>query len=62
MDENSGSDEVFSEVEPTRRGFVKGIVAVTAFSAPFIASYDLESLSPSLAHAQMFTNVPPPPP
>jgi hypothetical protein len=29
---------------------------VTAFAAPMIASYDLEALSPSVAHAQSLGN------
>jgi hypothetical protein len=50
MDENF-EDEPLSEVQPDRRAFVKGIVATTAFAAPFVASYDLQSLSDSVAHA-----------
>jgi hypothetical protein len=45
------SDETLRDVSPDRREFVKRVVAVTAFSAPFIASYDLQSLSASVAHA-----------
>lgn len=45
------SEEPLNDVQPNRRAFVKGVVAVTAFSAPFIASYDLPSLSSSVAHA-----------
>lgn len=44
-------DDVLPEVRADRRAFVKGVVAVTAFSAPMIASYDLEALSSSVAHA-----------
>jgi hypothetical protein len=51
MDENF-DEENLSDVRPDRRGFVKGIVASTAFAAPFVASYDLQSLSSSVAHAQ----------
>lgn len=50
MDERF-DDEVMPEVRADRRAFVKGIVAVTAFSTPMIASYDLQSLSSSVAHA-----------
>jgi hypothetical protein len=56
MDENPQSDDVLSEVGPDRRGFVKRVVAVTAFAAPVIASYDLGALSPSVAHAQTIGN------
>ena len=48
--------DVLPEVRADRRAFVKGIVAVTAFSAPMIASYDLESLSSSVAHATAILN------
>lgn len=51
MDENH-DDETLADVQPDRRGFIKGIVATTAFAAPFVASYDLQSLSSSVAHAQ----------
>jgi hypothetical protein len=52
MDENENfDDEPLSDVHPDRRAFVKGIVATTAFAAPFVASYDLQSLSGSVAHA-----------
>lgn len=49
---NPDHDDILSEVGPNRRAFVKRVVAVTAFAAPMIASYDLEALSPSVAHAQ----------
>lgn len=52
MDESADNDEILSEVNPDRRAFVKRVVAVTAFSVPMIASYDLQSLSASVAHAQ----------
>lgn len=51
MDEHL-DNEVLPAVRADRRAFVKGIVAVTAFSAPMIASYDLESLQGSVAGAQ----------
>jgi hypothetical protein len=54
--ENPDND-AFPEVRADRRTFVKGIVAVTAFSAPMIASYDLESLSSSVAHATSVNSV-----
>lgn len=44
-------DDAFVDVKPDRRGFVKRAIAVTAFAAPMVASYDLQSLSPSLAQA-----------
>jgi hypothetical protein len=44
-------DEMLADVRPDRRAFVKRVVAVTAFAAPMIASYDLQSLSPSVAEA-----------
>ena len=50
-------NDVLPEVHADRRAFVKGIVAVTAFSAPMIASYDLESLSSSVAHATGMNSV-----
>jgi hypothetical protein len=43
--------EFLDDVRPNRRGFVKGVVASTAFAAPFVASFDLQSLSSSVAHA-----------
>jgi len=51
MPEERHEDEVLSEVRSDRRAFVRGIVAVTAFTAPMVASYDIESLSSSVAHA-----------
>jgi hypothetical protein len=50
MDEQL-ENEVLPCVRADRRAFVKGIVAVAAFSAPMVASYDLESLSSSVALA-----------
>lgn len=50
MDENV-DDGMMADVRPDRRAFVKGVVATTAFAAPFVASYDLQSLSTSVAHA-----------
>jgi hypothetical protein len=44
-------DDLFDEVRPNRRSFVKGVVGGTAFAAPFVASFDLQSLSASVAHA-----------
>lgn len=55
MDSDFDND-VLPEVRADRRAFVKGIVAVTAFSAPMIASYDLESLSSSVANAAPSVN------
>jgi len=53
MDEHV-DNEALSEVRPDRRAFVKRVIGVTAFAAPFIASYDLSTLS---ASAQpMFSN------
>jgi hypothetical protein len=46
-------DEFLAEVAPDRRAFIKRVAAVTAFAAPMIASYDLEALSPSVAHASV---------
>lgn len=50
MDENF-DDETLSDLKPDRRAFVKGVVGTTAFAAPFVASFDLSSLSDSVAHA-----------
>lgn len=52
MDENF-DEEPLSDLRPDRRSFVKGVVATTAFAAPFVASFDLQSLSDSVAHAQV---------
>jgi|HubBroStandDraft_2_1064218.scaffolds.fasta_scaffold1431381_2 hypothetical protein len=54
----AGDDEIINEVRPNRRSFVKGVIGTTAFAAPFVASFDLQSLSSSVAHAQ--TNSLPP--
>jgi hypothetical protein len=45
------NDEVLSKLGADRRRFIKRVVAVTAFAAPMVASYDLENLSPSVAGA-----------
>jgi hypothetical protein len=50
MDEES-TDDVLADVKPDRRTFVKGIVAATAFATPMVASYDMQSLSKSVAYA-----------
>jgi hypothetical protein len=50
MDEDVENDS-FTDVHPNRRTFVKRVVGTTAFAVPFIASYDLQSLSSSVAHA-----------
>ena len=52
-DHIEGDDEVLSEVGPDRRAFVKRIVAITAFATPMVASYDLQSLSQSVAAARI---------
>jgi hypothetical protein len=49
-------DEIFDDVRPDRRTFVKRVVGATAFAAPFVASYDLQSLSSSVAHAATLPN------
>ena len=56
MGETPDHDEILSDVGPNRRAFVKRVVAVTAFAAPLVTSYDLESLSPSVAHAAAVSN------
>lgn len=50
MDDKPG-DELLEDVNPDRRAFVKRVAAITAFAAPMIASYDLETLSSSSALA-----------
>ena len=54
MDEQV-DNEILSDVNPDRRAFVKRVVAVTAFAAPMIASYDLQSLSSSTAKGAPIT-------
>lgn len=56
MDESPEHEEILSDVKPDRRAFVKRVVGVTAFAAPFVASYDLASLSPAVAHAATISN------
>jgi len=46
------------DVWPDRRAFVKRAVAVTAFTAPMVASYDLSNLSPSVAQAAVSNTIP----
>jgi hypothetical protein len=53
-------DDVFNEVRPNRRGFVKGVVGTTAFAAPFVASFDLGSLSAKAAVVNPNQTSPPP--
>ena len=55
MDEEE-NDEVLSKLGADRRTFVKRVVAVTAFAAPMVASYDLENLTQSVAHAGTLTS------
>jgi len=50
MAEHTPDDELL-DIGPDRRKFIKRVAAVTAFAAPMIASYDLESLHSSVASA-----------
>jgi hypothetical protein len=45
------SDEIEGQVEQTRRGFVRRMVVGTAFAAPLVASFNLNSLGMGVAHA-----------
>jgi hypothetical protein len=44
--------EFLKHVPTSRRTFVKAVVGTTAFAAPFIASFDMQSLTASTASAQ----------
>jgi hypothetical protein len=57
MDKGPDSEVLSEVVDPDRRAFVKRVAAVTAFAVPMIASYDLQSLSPSVAHAAFSSNL-----
>lgn len=56
MDRTPDPDEILSGLGHDRRTFVKRVVAVTAFATPMIVSYDLDALSPSVAHAAAVGN------
>jgi hypothetical protein len=56
MEETPHDDEILSGLGHDRRAFVKRAVAVTAFATPMIVSYDLDALSPSVAHAAAVGN------
>lgn len=49
-------DDELNGLGASRRTFVKRIVAGTAFAAPFVASYDMQSLTQSIAGAQSQLN------
>lgn len=49
-------DDELNGLGASRRTFVKRIVAGTAFAAPFVASYDMQALTQSIAGAQLPTN------
>ena len=56
MDGTPDPDEILSGLGHDRRTFVRRVVAVTAFVTPMIVSYDLDALSPSVAHAAKVGN------
>jgi hypothetical protein len=56
MGETPEHDDILADVGPDRRTFIRRVVGVTAFAAPMIASYDLDALSPSVAHAATIGN------
>lgn len=48
-------DKFLKQVDPSRREFVRRVLACTAFAAPVITSFSIESLAPDSALAQSAT-------
>lgn len=46
------NNPILSQVEPSRRGFVKTVLAGAAFAAPVIASFSIDSLGVDAAYGQ----------
>lgn len=47
------SNPILNHVEPSRRGFVKSVIAGAAFAAPVIAAFSIEGLGVEPAYAQL---------
>jgi len=54
MSEESSSKRLLSQVAPSRRGFVKSVLAGAAFAAPVIASFSVENMEVASAEGQSY--------
>ena len=45
-------DPILRQVDPEKRDFLKKVIVGTAFVAPIVASFSMDSLSPNEAFAQ----------
>jgi len=50
MDEDL-DERIPSDLGPDRRTFIKRVVGTAVLAAPFVASFDLQDLQPSVARA-----------
>lgn len=46
------NDDLLEKIDPERRQIVERILKTSAFAAPVIASFNLDGLTVSMAHAQ----------
>ncbi|MFP5277120.1 MAG: hypothetical protein ACLGPM_08390 [Acidobacteriota bacterium] len=56
MSEEGSTNRVLSQVAPSRRGFVKSVLAGAAFAAPAIASFSIENMEIRSADGQSLTS------
>jgi hypothetical protein len=52
MANDESSNRIFDQLDPSRRDFVKRVLAGAAFAAPVIATFSIESLGVTAAYAQ----------
>jgi hypothetical protein len=52
MEEREVNEKLLSRVDANRRAFVKRMLAGAAFTAPVLATFTLDALTPSSAQAQ----------
>ena len=56
MPEESSVHPILNKIEPSRRGFVKSVLAGAAFAAPVIASFSIENMEIRSADGQTLIN------
>jgi hypothetical protein len=62
MAKHECNDTVLNAIQADRRGFVKRIVAGTAFAAPVLATFAIDALTARSAHAEGANYFPTPTP
>ncbi len=61
MSKDGLSNRVLNHVDPSRREFVKRVLASAAFAAPVVAAFSIESLNVNAAYGQRPRATPLPP-